>query len=282
MNTIFRVLILFYFIPLIAKAQKLPDVQQVGLWSPNTLRIDGKEPEWNNAFAANNKRTDIFYTICNDDKNIYMAIKSANADIAGKIIAGGISFLVNTKGKKKEEDAYVITYPLIKRGTGTGTNRQNRGNRNEQSQQQRDSVRLVQRKALLTAIKEIKVNGFSQIEDSLISIYNEFGIKAAASFDDKSNIFCEFAIPFAMLSLSYDTAKDFMYQIKLNGRPSANLSTYTMADGGANRGSNGGGRSNRSGSFGSGSGNRGGNGSNNSMELTSATDFWGKYSIYKK
>jgi len=260
-----------------ASAQKLPDVQSATVATPAMVKIDGKNLEWND-FSAENKRTGILYTVANDDKNLYLAIKASNNETITKIMAGGISFSVNTKGKKKETEANTITYPLIARnntsrmGAGQqGQNRQRMGqNRQEQSQEQRDSIAFEQRKTQLASIKEIKVKGFSNITDSLISIYNEYGIKAVAKMDDKKAYFCEIAVPLAQLGININDKKEVAYQIKLNGRQGGE-GVFMM------RGNAGGG------GFGGG-GNRGGfGGGNNSsqQDLMVATDFWGKYIIQK-
>lgn len=260
---------------LCSSAQKLPDIQNGSISAPKTLRIDGRNLEWND-FSADNKRTGIFYTIANDEKNLYIAVRAASSETITKIFAGGISFSINTKGKKREEEAFTITYPLIVRnnanrqGAGMGNNRQGqqgmRMNRSDQTEAQRDSIAYEQRKAQLAAIKEIKIKGFAQIPDSLISIYNEYGIKAVAKMDEQKAYFCEIAIPLSVLAINIDEKKEIAYQIKLNGRQGGNFAVRPNAGG-----------------F-SGGNNRGGFGGNGNMaqqDLMVATDFWGKYIVQK-
>lgn len=259
-----------------AFAQKLPDVQSSSVLAPSSVKIDGRNLEWNN-FSADNKRNGLLYTIANDDKNLYLAIKVADNDAITKVLAGGIAFSIHTKGKKREEEANTITFPLIVRGNvnrggigpGSGaSNRQRMGlNRPEQSQEQRDSATFAQRKTQLAAIKEIKIKGFN-IADSIISIYNEYGIKAVAKIDEQNAYFCEIAIPLASLALTVDDKREVAYQIKLNGRQAGNFVRANAGPGG----------------FGGGGNNRGGfGGGNNSaqQELMMPTDFWGKYIIQK-
>lgn len=257
-------------------AQKLPDIQSGTVIAPTTIRIDGKNLEWSN-FSAENKRTGLLYTISNDEKNLYIALKANSNETITKIFAGGISFSINTKGKKKEDEASSITYPLIARnnfnrgGGGQGApNRQRMGqNRPEQSQEQRDSAAFEQRKTQLAAIKEIRIKGFN-LTDSLISIYNEYGIKAVGKMDEQKAYFCEIAIPLSVLELSVNDKREIAYQIKLNGRQGGNFPMRTNAGGGG---------------FGGVGNNRGGFGGNNSnaaqQDLMVATDFWGKYVIQK-
>lgn len=259
---------------LCSSAQKLPDIQNGSISAPKTLRIDGRNLEWNN-FSADNKRTGVFYTIANDEKNLYIALRAATSETITKIFAGGISISINTKGKKREEEAFTITYPLIARnnanrlGAGAGNRQGQQGmrmNRNDQTEAQRDSLAYEQRKTQLAAIKEIKVKGFTQIPDSLISIYNEYGIKAVAKMDDQKAYFCEIAIPLTLLGINIDDKKEIAYQIKLNGRQGGNFAVRPNA-GGFGGGNNRGGF--------------GGNGNAAQQDLMVATDFWGKYIVQK-
>lgn len=260
-----------------ANAQKLPDIQSSSIIAPNTVRIDGKIQEWN-SFAAENKRTNLLYTVANDNKNLYLVVKAESSETITKIMAGGISFTVNTRGRKKEEDGFTVTYPIVSRANanragGQGQNRQRLGqNRTEQTQQQRDSVTLVQRKTQLAGIKEIKISGFKSISDSLVSIYNEYGIKAVAKMDEQGAYVYEMAVPLALMDITFDEAKEFAYQIKLNGRPATG--NFAMR---TNAGSGG------SGGFVSGNarGFGGGNANVARQDLMVATDFWGKYVIQK-
>lgn len=293
MKRIYSILIFCFFISS-AFAQKLPDVQASNVVAPSNIKIDGKATEWNDTFAAENKRTDIYYTLANDDKNLYLVLKSVSTASASKIIAGGITFNINTQGKKREKDAFSITYPLIKRvpGAGRGGQGQNQGgqnrqaggqggfqNRAQQTQQQRDSAALVQRKNQLATVKEIKIAGFKNIKDTLISIYNEYGIKTVGLFDAKGEFVYELAIPLSLLELSINDTKEFVYQIKVNG-----LSTAGFGGGNGGRTFAGNAGGNGGGNFGAPRGNVGAgfNGGGSGMDMMSPTDFWGKYSFTKK
>ncbi|WP_214228414.1 hypothetical protein [Pedobacter sp. B4-66] len=258
-----------------AQAQKLKDVQEVSVTAPANIKIDGRNTEWNDTFQAENKRTGIFYTMSNDDKNLYLVIKSTDLTTNAKILAGGITLAINTEGKKKEKESITLTYPLISRptqGGGQGGRRQmgvimNGGGRGSQTPEQRDSAMAVMQKRQLGQVKEIKISGFKKTTDTLISVYNDLGIKAFSSIGNDKAFFYELAIPFEELGISKDAPKEFAYNVKLNGLQLQGL------DGGE------GGR----GGFG---GNRGGGGNFGSRSsgidyqaLTSPTDFWGKYTI---
>ncbi|SFH36869.1 hypothetical protein [Pedobacter insulae] len=282
----FYLLTLLTFLSITLKAQKVPDIQNTSLIAPVNLRIDGKATEWGETLAADNKRTSLLYSLANDDKYLYFVIKGIGTPVINKIMAGGITFNINTEGKKKEKESFSVTYPLVKRvPRGQGGGRQGGGqargafgggqvqNRTPLSAAQRDSASLVQHKAQLATVKEIKVSGFKLITDSLISIYNEYGLKTVASFDNNGAMIYELAIPLNLLSLSIDKPKEFAYQLKVNGL------VMNGFNGGGGRGNlgNGGGRGG-GGGFGGG-GNFGGG--NSMQDLMSPTDFWGKYTLIK-
>lgn len=284
---------LLVFLNTALKAQKTPDIQTTSLKAPVNIRIDGKGTEWGDSFAADNKRTSLVYSLANDDKNLYLVIKGIGAANVNKIMLGGITFNINLEGKKREKEALSVTYPLVKRAArGQGGGRQGgvggmQGragfggggqNRPQITTAQRDSISLVNHKTQLATVKEIKVAGFKSITDTLISIYNEYGVKAAASFDDKGSMIYELAIPLTLLDLSTDKPKEFAYQLKVNGLV---MNGFGGAGGGGN---NGGGGQGRGGNFGGGGGNFGGQGGggNAMQDIMSPTDFWGKYTIIKK
>src|SRR3982751_5808102 len=94
------------------QAQKLPNVQEASVYAPATVKADARLTEWGN-LQAFNKANGISYTIANDDKNLYLVIKTDDPNTANKISAGGIDLTINTQGKKAAKDAYVISFPMV-------------------------------------------------------------------------------------------------------------------------------------------------------------------------
>jgi hypothetical protein len=144
---------------------------------------------------------------------------------------------------------------------------------------QRDSMQRAVARTQLAGAKEIKVFGFKDIPDSLISIYNEYSIKTIASISDEGIFMYELSIPLELLEMSADKPKEFSYNIKLNGLQ-INFGGFS---GGPRPGGAGGG-----GGDGpvvvrvEGSGAGGQVGSFNFQDLITPTDFWGKYVLTKQ
>jgi len=249
-----------------AFSQKLPSAQENSLIAPANIKIDGKNKEWSTGLQAYNKSTNLQYAICNDEKNLYLIVKSTDVLNNRKILAGGITFGVNTDGKKNEKESIQLTFPVItasagfrggRGGGGGGFGGGGRGQRGggqgrgqgkaiREYARERDSIMAAGQRSQLLQAKEIKLKGFKNTADSVVSIYNEFGIKAFASIDGENAFFYEAAVPFEALGITKGYSGVLAYQIRLNG---LQLQDF-----------NGGG----------------------DPEMTSPTDFWGKYTLATK
>jgi hypothetical protein len=240
--------------------KKLGTVQLGNMRSPSPIKIDGKLGEWNNNFQAYNRNTRLLYILSNDDKNIYLVARSSDFTTTAKIISGGISLTINTDGKKRAKDAYNVTFPIVdhpeRLAGGLGNRFENRN-----AGADTELMKAVHERTIIAA-KQISVLGFKSITDTLISIYNEFGIKSAINFDAEGDLTFEMAIPLKLLDLSADNPKELAYQITLNG---------LQLPGGGPGGGGGGGP-----------GGAGGKNALDFLDLVTPSDFWGKYTLAKK
>ena len=271
-----------------AKAQKLNDIQEGSVWAP-VVKVDGKLTEWENNFKANNKSTNLTYTIANDAKNLYLAIQSKDITNNNKIMIGGITLTINSDGKKSDKEGYKLTYPIRQRRSGggqvgaLGTVRMQGGNINvgqfqNITQAQRDSIQRAVAKSQLANAKEIKVFGFKNVTDSLISIYNEYGIKALATISETGVFMYEISIPLELLDMSAAKPKEFTYNVKINGLQL----NFGGNFGGAGGPTAAGGGTNVVMTRVEGGGGGGGFGNINFQDLITPTDFWGKYILSKR
>ena len=287
-------ILLLTLLSISAYAQKLNSVQEESVWAPINVKIDAKATEWGDTFRAFNKATDIFYTMANDDANLYIVIKSTNQVNNNKILGGGIDITMNTAGKKKEKDAYVIAFPVV--DIANLRNQVMQGMRAMRSggpggpggPQAPDSAAIAaMRKKAVSAAKQIKLLGFAKdVPDTLISIYNEYDIKASANFDNKGSLIIEMALPLKYLHLS-GKSEEFAYNIRLNGIQINAIfpGASAMMQGGAPGGGGGFGGGGGGGGFGGGMPGGGGGGMPRGMadfaSMLSPTDFWAKYVLAK-
>jgi hypothetical protein len=278
-----------------AFAQKLNTVQEASVWAPANVKVDAKLTEWNDTFQAFNKTTNVFYTVSNDDNNLYLVMKSTDQSTNNKIVGGGINLTINTAGKKNEKDAFILTFPVVNMANLRSTMMQGMSMRapgGGGQPQTPDSAAIADmRKKAVSTFKEVKLVGFKDIPDSVISIYNEYGIKAFVDFDSKGALIIEMAVPLKAMHL--DAGSAFAYNIKLNGinlnalMPGMNHMVMSgMGGGGASFSGGGGGGGMATTVVVSGGGMGGGGGMPRSMgdiaNMLSPTDFWGKYTVSKK
>jgi len=275
-----------------AQAQKT--VQESAVWAPDNIKADGKLNEWGDNLQAFNKATQVYYTMANDNQNLYIAMRSANQNAANKIVAGGLNLTINAAGKKSDKDAVVIVFPTP--NIASLSNRVAPAVRQpgETGRPQVDNELIAEiQKAAIEAAKEIRQHGIKEIADTSLSIYNQYGIKAGISYDAKGNLLYELVVPLKYLHLTDGTA--FAYNIKVNGiggdttprggvgggfigtppvveQPNINRNATNF-----NAGSGGSG-----GAFTSGPGSSRPADMIDLQDMMNSTDFWGKYTPAKK
>ena len=215
------------------QAQKLPNVQEASLRAPANIKIDGRLNEWKDSLQAYNKATQLYYTVSNDDENLYLTVKADQPRVITKLIDVGLTFIINKAGKKSSDakDNIQLTYPMLDFAPGqrilwyAGSRVRSetavpKGVRDMDtttySSVRADSLIKIANTMLGNHAKNIAVKGIPQIQDSLLSIYNEERIKAVGRFDKAGIYVYELAIPLKYLNL--DAGQKFSYSIHLENR----------------------------------------------------------------
>jgi len=270
-----------------AIGQKLPGIQQASVRAPAEIKIDGKPTEWDNKFQAYNNATEIFYTLANDDEYLYLTVQATHPEIIKKIMLGGITLSVNKTGKKVEKDNPSVTYPVF--GL-SDININLKEPMESASPQEREIFAQTANKMLGEKSKYVMTMGIKGL-DTLISVYNEDGVRVAQAFDTKINYTCELGISLKKLGLSIDNNKTFAYHIVVNG-----INPYILNNKTINKAYNDGfaagraaaGRNTLSQGEQSGGSSLGGLGQgigpagNNNPGQKVPTDFWGQYTLAQK
>jgi hypothetical protein len=201
-----------------AHAQKLPDKQVLSLRAPANMKIDGKATEWGDKFQAYNNATGVFYTIANDDENLYLTIKGTAPEVVRRILNGSITLTIN-KTEKSDKAGMSITYPFFDDHTpmldAIFKNKPQILEGSPSSVSLANAYMDDNNRKITAKIKYIKVNGIPGL-DSLVSVYNSDGIKAAALFDNTMAYTYELAVSLKNLGMSIDNPIKFNYNIRIN------------------------------------------------------------------
>lgn len=210
-----------------ARAQKLPKTQEKSLRIPENLKIDGQLTELNNNFQAYNNTTSLYYTIANDDENLYVAFQAIQPRVIAKILYSGITFTVNPEENKKDAESIAITYPnmpqndsqsiISKAGIKILSSVTGRLKQDEPPKLSDSAINILTN-LITTKAKTIKVSGLKSITDSTLSVYNADGLKLAAAINGQQAYNYEMLIPLKLLGLSVNQTKSFSYVIKVRSR----------------------------------------------------------------
>ena len=226
MNTISKISIVCMLATSIAfktSAQKLPKSQETSLSLPSTAKADGKAIEWDNKFQFYNTSTNVMGVVANNKVNFYLAIRATDALTVKKIISGGITLTICTTGQRNDPNPFKITFPLIALKYQGGINISlNELNTKRAANLNKDSLARIVNTKLAAAEKEIKVSGFKIITDSLISVYNDLGIKTTTLIDNSNALIYELMIPLKLLGLADKKGATIAYNVMLNGASSIN------------------------------------------------------------
>lgn len=171
-------------------------------WALAPVVADGQLNEWPDTLSRYNDNSKIYYDIANDDKNLYLAIRSGSREALSKILMAGITISANLESNKKDPPR--VVFPILDRTPGKP------GARREQP-----SVEEMQ-KETIARIKDIRVFGFNDIVDGPVSLQNTYGIRAAAAFHSQSSLVQEITIPLSQLNID-PKADPVTYSIRING-----------------------------------------------------------------
>jgi len=200
----------------ITKAQKLPNLQAVGVRLPANVKIDGKATEWDYTFQAHNNATNLSYTIANDDETLYLVLQATDTYVINTIVGYGFTFDIYKSGKKNDKDKISIQYPVYnsKNAIHNLLTAKKSNAIPDTSINIANAYMNTYNKAL-QKLNTIVVKGIDGLDT--LSIYNDVGIKASGQFDNKKIYTLEMSVPLKLLKLSANNAQQFSYHMIING-----------------------------------------------------------------
>jgi YD repeat-containing protein len=243
---------------------------------PPKIAVDGDIKEWGDSLHYYNAEKHLNYDIANTKDTLYLAIRFNDRVDQMRVLRAGLTFTIDPKGKKKE--AYSITFPLNTGSTPSKSLFRDTGMIESTKQEREELMR-----ERVTSLRGIKVEGFKDIEDEMITTSNTYGIQTAVNYDENGYLVCEAAIPLQYFHVDDLAKNEWSFNFKIN----AVEHKQSDHEGGGQQG--GGGRHGGGGGMGGGGGGRhggtggGSNGNsqsatgNQSAELSKSTDFWTKF-----
>jgi hypothetical protein len=211
---------IFMFAAIAGYAQKLPKVQNESVWVPANIKIDGTAAEWNYKYKAFDLRNHIFYTISNDDKNLYLIIHTAEQHTINKIYVGGVTFKVISVNHPHATPV-AISYPYRFGNNGIYLHAKNEFDKLKKDsiangQKIRDLLQL-KNKDFTTMWKELKAAGIKALNDTVFAVYDAGGIKVKTLFDNQLDYTYELALPLKYLETVLNNSDKLRFDIRLNG-----------------------------------------------------------------
>jgi uncharacterized membrane protein YgcG len=241
---------------------------------PAHIKIDGDIKEWGDSLTYYSTEDRLNYMIANSNDTLYLAVKIYDNNQIAQVLNAGLTFSIDPRGKKKS--AFSLTYPVNIGGTGSLY-----GHKQDQADgvTQADRDELMREK--ITTLRGIKVLGFKDIEDDMITTSNTYGIQTAVDYDAVGNLIYEEAIPLKFFHADLSSKNEWAFNIKING-----IARQPKAEG--EEGQSGGGHHGEGGGGMGGGGGRGGGGHHNNNNymggpdpMTKSVDFWGKFTLAK-
>ncbi|MES2274375.1 MAG: hypothetical protein V4592_00015 [Bacteroidota bacterium] len=193
-------------------AQKLPSEQKDGLYAPAKMKIDGKATEWGDKFSAHNNAVGLFYSMANDDDNLYLIMRTDQYSAVKKAFYSGITLLIKSHDKSSKSPDIKMTYPLVAMTDHTEIVLplyDKQGNM--------DSIVTAVNGWIGKAAKKIAIAGFTDITEPDVSVYNDLGLKAAAMIDVNRAATFELQLPLKYIRHLLGANLSFDYSITVNG-----------------------------------------------------------------
>ncbi|MES2374906.1 MAG: hypothetical protein V4557_20175 [Bacteroidota bacterium] len=86
-------------------------IAQSAHWQKDSLVIDGSDSGWTKPLTYHDEKQGLFYSVSNDDRNLYITVSTKNDATILRILRGGMTLYINSHGTKDEYGAAGISFP---------------------------------------------------------------------------------------------------------------------------------------------------------------------------
>lgn len=168
-------------------------------------QIDGQLTEWGAELADYHKAQSFAYELRNDAEFLYVAIRITDVDRQTQALGQGIQVMINTEGKKR--DGQTVVFPTVDRLSFRELLSADNENRPDDY-----------RDAALQSVRGIRVLRFDRLRDGMISLDNQYGVRAAAAIDSADALCVEIKLPLDILQLTDEQRHaEMAYHIRIGG-----------------------------------------------------------------
>ena len=214
----------------IAFAQKLPAKQEISVYAPAGVKIDGKTSEWG-TLQAYNPATEISYTIANDNDKLYFVCSSTVPEAIQKIQISGITLSISPTDKKSAIELVSITYPIV-----PWANAQIDYLIKPSGPLSESNLKIANDR-ISGHLKEIKMSGVKDIPEGSVSVYNDRGIIGGHYISINKIYTYELSFPLSLIRSLINDKDTFNYKVQVNGmdksvivKGGARIGDYTPSD----------------------------------------------------
>ncbi len=194
---------------------------------PARLVVNGNLSDWGDSLRYYNGEKNINYTLSNDKENLYAAIRISDRLEQARVLNAGITLSIDTKGKKKE--TFSMTFPLRYPDSPAPAFTGQKDDGGDITKEERDELM----RERITTLRSIKMTGFKDIENEMITTSNTYGIKAAIDYDANGNLVYEAAIPLKFFHADDIAKNEWAFNFKINGMQKPNVGPKVVMPKGA-------------------------------------------------
>lgn len=200
------------------------------LYQNPPLKIDGSSSDW---FTTLDKKSssDIYYSITNDNENLYFRLNTSNQSIQHKIHMNGLTVWIDTTGNKNKELG--LKCPVKKSFNNINNNHK--------------QLNQTSFKWSKDQILDAEFIGFNNTDEYYCVSKNPYGVEISIKQDDFKSLYYEIKVPFSSINVNYSELCLRTFSIgfeieKIERPPSANMSERSGKVGGRQGGRMGGSR----------------------------------------
>lgn len=200
------------------------------LWRDSVITVDGNATDWDLPFRFFDSKSKLQYEVVNDDKYIYVSVRTSDDKAQMKIMRAGMDLTFDVSGKKKE--VCTVHFPL-KNEPRLDMN----PDPNDMDQQVVEKPDVKKMKLdWVSSEKEVRTQGFKNVPASFYSEADsgKYGIQAAVNWDRNDVMTYELKVPFSAfykeVLTATDTVKPITIGIKANAMDLPMIPTSPNAD----------------------------------------------------